>query len=88
MYLLSEGAIKLCGEGCSIGANRAYINMDDVLVYKGGESGVKLFIGGEDGISSLDAATEGAVIYDLSGRRVSKTVKGLYIVNGKKVAVK
>ena len=49
---------------------------------------MKLFIGGEDGISSLDAATEGAVIYDLSGRRVSKTVKGLYIVNGKKVAVK
>ena len=88
MYLLSEGAIKLCGEGCSIGANRAYINMDDVLVYKGGESGVKLFIGGEDGISRLDAATEGAVIYDLSGRRVSKTAKGLYIINGKKVSVK
>lgn len=88
MYLLSEGAIKLCGEGCSIGANRAYINMDDVLVYKGGESGVKLFIGGEDGVSSLDAATEGAVIYDLSGRRVSKTAKGLYIINGKKVSVK
>lgn len=88
MYLLSGGKIVQCGEGCSIGANRAFINMDDVPNVTESESGVKLFIGGEDGISSLNAATEGAVIYDLSGRRVSKTTKGLYIVNGKKVAVK
>ena len=27
-------------------------------------------------------------IYDLSGRRVSKAQKGLYIVNGKKVYIK
>lgn len=88
MYLLSGGKIVQCGEDCSIGPNRAFINMDEVPPVTESESGVKLFIGGEDGISSLDAASEGAVIYDLSGRRVSKTVKGLYIVNGKKVAVK
>ena len=88
MYLLSGGKIVQCGEDCSIGPNRAFINMDEVHVVTESESGVKLFIGGEDGISSLDAAAEGAVIYDLSGRRVSKTTKGLYIVNGKKVAVK
>jgi hypothetical protein len=89
MYLLSGGAIVKCGTGCSIAANRAYIDMSNVPVVNGEEAGVKLNIGGgEDGISSLDAASEGAVIYDLSGRRVSKTTKGLYIVNGKKVAVK
>ena len=89
MYLLSKGEIVLCGTGCSIAANRAYINMSKVRVVNGEEAGVKLNIGGgEDGISSLDAASEGAVIYDLSGRRVSKTTKGLYIVNGKKVSVK
>ena len=89
MYLLSGGAIVKCGTGCSIAANRAYIDMSNVPVVNGEEAGVKLNIGGgEDGISSLDAASEGAVIYDLSGRRVSKTAKGLYIVNGKKVAVK
>ena len=27
-------------------------------------------------------------IYDLSGRKVSKAQKGIYIVNGKKIAVK
>jgi len=92
MYLLSKGEIVLCGTGCSIAENRAYIDMSKVKRLSDGEvtgSEVKLNIGGgEDGISSLDAASEGAVIYDLSGRRVSKTVKGLYIVNGKKVSVK
>ncbi len=43
------------------------------------------------GINSVttdtDAAAEGA-IYDLSGRRVTKAVKGIYIQNGKKVLVK
>lgn len=88
-YVLSGGNFVKCGTGCSVGPNRAYLNMEDVPVYYGDESGVKVFnLGGEDGISSLDAAAEGAVIYDLSGRRVSKTVKGLYIVNGKKVSVK
>lgn len=92
MYLLSGGNIVLCGEGCSIAENRAYIDMSKVNPLSDGEvtgSEVKLNIGGgEDGISSLNAAAEGAVIYDLTGRRVSKTAKGLYIVNGKKVSVK
>ncbi len=36
-------------------------------------------------ISEIQAADEKAVIYDLSGRRVSKATKGIYIINGKKV---
>ena len=39
------------------------------------------------GINNIDADAD-AVIYDLSGRRVEKAVKGIYIVNGKKVFVK
>ena len=40
----------------------------------------------EDGISSvsMEKSAEGGV-YDLSGRRVSNTNKGLYIINGKKI---
>ena len=41
----------------------------------------------ETGIEAVDADAE-AVIYDLQGRRVEKAVKGIYIVNGKKVLVK
>ncbi len=38
-------------------------------------------------VESEEAEADGA-IYDLSGRRVSKAVKGVYIQNGKKVLVK
>lgn len=43
--------------------------------------------GNETAIESVEGAENGAnaVIYDLSGRRVQKTQKGLYIVNGVKV---
>lgn len=30
MYLISDNMVKKCGTGCSIAANRAYINMDNV----------------------------------------------------------
>ena len=42
--------------------------------------------GGADGISAIDnAQSTGNAIFDLSGRRVAKAQKGIYIVNGKKV---
>ncbi len=40
------------------------------------------------GIDSVVDADADKVIYDLSGRRVEKAVKGVYIINGKKVIVK
>lgn len=42
------------------------------------------------GIHAINAAMERGeqVVYNLSGQRVNKTSKGLYIVNGQKVAVK
>ena len=42
--------------------------------------------GTETAIENIEGAeVESAVVYDLSGRRVQKAQKGLYIVNGKKV---
>jgi hypothetical protein len=42
-----------------------------------------------DGISEAQVATESnAVIYDLQGRQVANPVKGIYVVNGKKVVIK
>ena len=35
-----------------------------------------------------DGKTTNGYIYDLSGRRVEKPVKGLYIIDGRKVFVK
>lgn len=58
-----------------------------------GTNPVRGFLFEEDGtttsIDTLETATPNAqTIYDLSGRRVSKAQKGLYIVNGKKVYIK
>ena len=48
-----------------------------------------LGIGGTaTGINGVNAAANGNAIYNLAGQRVSKTQKGVYVVNGKKVAVK
>ena len=73
------------GAAFSIGANKAYLAVPAASL----ASGVRGFSLGEetDGISAIDNAQpqKSAAIYDLSGRRVVKPTKGLYIVNGKKV---
>ena len=98
--LLSNNQIVLCGTGCSIGANRAYIDMAKVPEYTGGGNvkSLNIFIDKATGIMELadDEKTNGAC-YDLSGRRIanssanirkSSLPKGIYIVNGRKVVVK
>lgn len=89
MYLLSGGKIVLCGTGCSIAANRAYINMSQVPLVSAGVKGVTFFFNGQVGVNGLEADNQKkTAVYDLTGRRVSKAQQGLYIVNGKKVMVK
>ena len=41
-----------------------------------------------EGIDTSKLDSESAIIYDICGRRVNKAVKGIYIINGKKVLVK
>lgn len=48
---------------------------------------ITVHVGGT-GINSINADDVNAPIYNVSGQRVSKTQKGVYIQNGKKVAVK
>ena len=68
----------------NLGANRAYLDTP--------AAGVKGFVikwGDETGITETTEKTETTkAMFDLSGRRVSKAQKGLYIQNGKKVMVK
>lgn len=69
--------------GTSLAANRAFI--DGTLL--GSPQGISIVFNGKDvtGIESIKEENTDAPIYDLSGRRVVKTVKGgLYIQNGKK----
>lgn len=70
----------------SIGKNKAYLNASTV----GSEGAIALnFDDVTTGISLTEVNGENAPVYDLSGRRVQRTVKGgLYIQNGKKYIVK
>ena len=45
-------------------------------------------VGNGDGIHSINANDSNAPVYNVAGQRVSKAQKGVYIQNGKKVAVK
>ena len=79
------GFYKLSSTG-TIGANKAY------LIYDGGAGAREFFLFGETtGIISVNGSglmvngSDGC--YDLQGRRVQNPVKGLYIVNGKKVFI-
>ena len=65
-------------------ANKAYLPITNQT-----ESSARFLsfdFGTETAIENIEGAeTENTVVYDLSGRRVQKAQKGLYIVNGKKV---
>lgn len=65
--------------GTTIAAGKAYVTMPTASVKC-------LTFGTADGIAEVDAVkAEKAAIFDLSGRRVEKAQKGIYIINGKKV---
>ncbi|MBQ7571749.1 MAG: hypothetical protein IJT19_05850, partial [Bacteroidaceae bacterium] len=87
MYLLSNGQLVKCGTGCTLAANRAYIDMSEASVYGGGGA-VKMQFDVTDGVATLRDGETMDEVFDLSGRRVVKPTKGLYIVNGKKILVK
>ena len=92
-YILNNGASGIGfykANAQTVAANRAYIS-----ILKTESASVKGFIAlpgfeedDEDGIDTVNG--EGFImvngpIYNLSGQRVNKAQKGLYIVNGKKV---
>lgn len=83
-YILMDGVFIPCIAG-TLPAGKAYLPKGAVS----SEAKVITLVFGEStGINEVQKAeTEGA-IYNLSGMRVSKTQKGVYIMNGRKVIVK
>ena len=70
--------------GTQIPANKAYIYLAG-----GNVQGLAFnFDGATTDINNISATTDKQEIYDLSGRRVMKANKGLYIINGKKCFIK
>lgn len=65
-------------ESGNIAAGKAYLDL---------EAGVKaiFFTDGATGIANVEKSLENGAIYNVSGQRVNKALKGIYIVSGKKV---
>ena len=77
-------------DGSTLGANRAYLPK---AVAEAAVKGFSIRWADETGVeviehSPLTIDHEAGAMFDLSGRRVNKAQKGLYIQNGKKVMVK
>ena len=78
-------------DSSNMGNATLYVPTASIDAYKTTEpwSGFKVIEGIETGIKDIKTnATSSSPIYDLHGRRVEKTTKGLYIVNGNKVMMK
>jgi len=92
LYLLSNNTVVLCGTGCSVGANRAYIDMDQVPVVSP-QAGVKslgIYTDTTTGIAATDDArpADTDAIYNVAGQRLARPQRGVNIIGGKKVVVR
>ena len=98
-YLVVGDRMVLCGDGCSLAANRAYIELDEIPDKEKpaipGIKRVSMDYSEENATTALDNITDETIvapmqegIYDILGRKVdAPTVSGFYIINGKKVFV-
>ncbi len=95
VYVISSNKVQAVNNEGGVNANRAYIIMSDVPEYNP-QAGVKAFRLGIDGMDDYEtgvnniASEDGneKVVYNLSGQRVSKPTRGIYVINGKKVIIK
>ena len=98
-YLVAGDRMVLCGDGCSLAANRAYIVLDEIPDKEKpaipGIKRVSMDYSEENATTALDNITDETIVapmqegvYDILGRKVdAPTVSGFYIINGKKVFV-
>ncbi|MBR5037701.1 MAG: hypothetical protein IKX65_03145 [Prevotella sp.] len=86
-YVLSNGKFVKCLGG-TLPANKAYLPKDEVPTSADAKGIAIVFDGNTTGINEVQKAETDGAIYNLSGMRVSKTQKGVYIMNGRKVIVK
>ena len=83
--LTAEGKFNLCNAG-TLAMGKAYIPASS---FGGSVKELSLSFAGATAINSIDnAKTADSAIFNLAGQRVAQPVKGIYIVNGKKVFVK
>jgi len=89
MYVISGGQVAKCGTGCSIPANRAYINMTTVPEFGVSAPGVRYLempLAPENATSLEDIkANETAVKFVDNGQLFIKKNGIIYDVTGRKI---
>ena len=100
-YMINENKFWLCGTGCWLNANRAYIDKNTLhnnttpVAAIPGRRRVSMNAAGENTTTGVNNLTEGGAIapnvegtYDVLGRKFTEpNGTGFYIVNGKKVVI-
>ena len=98
-YIVNNNTLCLCGEYCSLSANRAYVKLDEVSstarALSPGRKRVSMSIQGENTTTALDNISEETEsitikegVYDILGRKMSQPVgMGFYIIDGQKVII-
>ena len=84
------------GRAKRVNSNTAYIDCSRLAKAEEQENGLVFAVTGAqpfepsgiNEVSGSEVQVSSAAIYDLSGRKVSKPVKGIYVKNGKKVVIK
>lgn len=85
-YILQGGVFKKA-TGAKLHAGKAYLSTD----YQATSRELQIVFEGEEeatGIADVKSQKEEGGFFNLSGQRVTKPTKGLYIMNGKKMIVK
>jgi len=71
------------------GQGDAFVNVDRAMFVTVGGVRHELLLNGTTSIAQLSTLnSQFSIVYDLQGRKVEKTAKGLYIENGRKVVIK
>lgn len=91
VYLLSNNTVVKAGANSSVGANRAYILMDEVPELEEGADikGIRFYFNdSETSIQTTKATGDKTAIYNIAGQRLQQAQRGINIVGGKKVVIK
>lgn len=86
-FILSDGTFYRVGSG-SLARGKVYLDLTGIDIVTSSMASMQIrFAGNVTGIEKTPDATEQAPAeeYDLSGRRVSSTTKGIIVTNGKKI---
>jgi len=71
------------------GQGDAFVNVDRAMFVTVGGERHELLLNGTTSIAQLSTLnSQYSIVYDLQGRKVEKTVKGVYVIDGKKVVIK